>query len=188
MSTEPLHRNPERRPDRAALVIALVLLVLAAVIAWDAGRVTGGGAYARIGPQTIPYAIAVCLAGLGLWTIIEAWRGDFPEREHQEAMPVLWIVAALLLQLLTIRFIGFTIATGALFALVARGFGERRFWISIPFGIVLAGLIWLIFARGLSLTLPSGPVESAIATIASILIGFGSQIIESLTAFLTRLR
>ncbi len=162
MSTEPLHRNPERRPDRAALVIALVLLVLAAVIAWDAGRVTGGGAYARIGPQTIPYAIAVCLAGLGLWTIIESWRGDFPEREHQEAMPVLWIVAGLLLQLLTIRFIGFTIATGALFALVARGFGERRFWISIPFGIVLSLIVWALFARGLSLSLPQGPLEDAI--------------------------
>ena len=162
MSSEPLNRNPERRPDRAALVIAAVLLVLAAVVAWDAGRITGGGAYARIGPQTIPYAIAICLAGLGLWTIIEAWRGDFPEREHQEAMPVLWIVAGLLVQLLTIRFIGFTIATGVLFALVARGFGERRFWISIPFGIVLSLIVWALFARGLSLSLPQGPLEDAI--------------------------
>lgn len=162
MSSEPLHRNPERRPDRAALVIAAVLLVLAAVVAWDASRVTGGGAYARIGPQTIPYAIAICLAGLGLWTIIEAWRGDFPERDRQEAMPVLWIVGGLLVQLLTIRFIGFSIATGVLFALVARGFGERRFWISVPFGIVLAVAVWVIFARGLSLSLPQGPLEDAL--------------------------
>ena len=162
MSSDPRTSNPERRPDRAALVIALVLLVLAAVVAWDAGRITGGGAYARIGPQTIPYAIAICLAGLGLWTIVEAWRGDFPEREHQEAMPVLWIVAGLLIQLLTIRVIGFTIATGVLFALVARGFGERRFWISIPFGIVLALVVWVVFARGLSLTLPRGPLEDAL--------------------------
>lgn len=187
MSSEPLQTKPERRPDRAALVIAAVLLVLAAVVAWDASRVVGGGQYARIGPQTIPYAIAICLATLGLWTIVEAWRGDFPEREHQEAIPVLWIVAGLLVQLLTIRFIGFSIATGILFALVARGFGERRFWISIPFGIVLAGLIWLVFARGLSLTLPTGPVEGAIATIAALLIGLGRQIIETLAAFFVRL-
>lgn len=162
MSTEPLHRNPERRPDRAALVIAAVLLVLAAVVAWDASRIGGGGAYARIGPQTIPYVIAGCLAALGVWTIFEALRGDFPEREPQEAMPVLWIVGGLLIQLLTIRFIGFSIATGLLFALVARGFGERRFWISIPFGIVLSILVWVIFARGLSLTLPHGPLEDAL--------------------------
>ncbi|MEO7223862.1 MAG: tripartite tricarboxylate transporter TctB family protein, partial [Devosia sp.] len=132
MSTEPLQRNPERRPDRAALVIAAALLVLAAVVAWDASRVGGGGGgqYARIGPQTIPYVIAICLAALGAWTILEALRGDFPEREHQELRPVLWIVGGLLIQLLTIRFIGFSIATGILFALVARGFDERRFWIS----------------------------------------------------------
>jgi len=163
VSTEPLHHNPERRPDRAALVIAAVLLVLAAIVAWDASRVVGGGQYARIGPQTIPYVIALCLAGLGVWTIFEAIRGDFPEREPQEAMPVLWIVAGLLVQLLTIRFIGFSIATGILFALVARGFGERRFWISVPFGLVLSVVVWVIFARGLSLTLPHGPLEDALA-------------------------
>ena len=55
MSSEPLQTKPERRPDRAALVIAVVLLILAAVVAWDASRVVGGGQYARIGPQTIPY-------------------------------------------------------------------------------------------------------------------------------------
>jgi putative tricarboxylic transport membrane protein len=165
VSTEPLHRNPERRPDRAALVIAAALIVLGAIVAWDASRIGGGGAYARIGPQTIPYVIALCLGGLGLWTIFEAIRGDFPEREHQEAMPVLWIVAGLLLQLLTIKFIGFSIATGILFALVARGFGERRFWISIPMGIVISIVVWVIFARGLSLTLPHGPLEDVIAAL-----------------------
>jgi putative tricarboxylic transport membrane protein len=165
VSSEPIKSNPERRPDRAALVIAAVLLVLAAIVAWDASRVVGGGQYARIGPQTIPFVIAICLAGLGLWTIVEAWRGDFPEREPQEAMPVLWIVAGLLIQLLTIRFIGFSIATGILFALVARGFDERRFWISVPFGIVLALVVWALFARGLSLTLPHGPLEDAVGNL-----------------------
>lgn len=165
MSSEPLHRNPQRRPDRAALAIAAVLLVLAGVVAWDASRIGGIVQYARIGPQTIPFVIAGCLAALGLWTIVEALRGDFPEREPQELRPVLWIVAGLLVQLLTIRFIGFSIATAILFALVARGFGERRFWISIPFGIVLATAVWFIFARGLSLTLPAGPLENALLSL-----------------------
>ena len=162
MSTEPLHHNRERRPDRAALVIAAALIVLGAVVAWDASRIGGGGAYARIGPQTIPFVIAICLGGLGIWTIFEAIRGDFPEREHQEAMPVLWIVAGLLVQLLTIKLIGFSIATGVLFGLVARGFGERRFWISIPAGILISIVVWAVFARGLSLTLPHGPLEDAL--------------------------
>ena len=165
MSTEPLQRNPERRPDRAALVIAAALIVLGIVVAWDASRIGAGGAYARIGPQTIPYVIALCLGGLGIWTIFEALRGDFPEREAQEAMPVLWIVGGLLIQLLSIKLIGFSIATGLLFALVARGFGERRLWISVPVGIVLSIAVWIVFARGLSLTLPHGPLEDALMTL-----------------------
>jgi putative tricarboxylic transport membrane protein len=163
VSTDPLQRNPERRPDRAALVVAAALLVLGAIVAFDASRVVGGGQYARIGPQTIPYVIAICLAGLGVWAILESIRGDFPEREHQELRPVMWIVAGLLIQLVTIRYVGFSIATGVLFALVARGFDERRFWVSIPLGIILALAVWALFTRGLSLTLPYGPLEDAIA-------------------------
>jgi putative tricarboxylic transport membrane protein len=162
VSSEPLNAKHERRPDWAALGIAIWLVLLGGLVAFDASRVGGGGQYARIGPQTIPYVIAVCLAALGIWAAIEAIRGQFPEREPQEKMPIAWIYGGLVLQLLTIRYIGFSIATGLLFALVARGFDERRFWISIPFGIVLATVVWVIFARGLSLTLPRGPLEDAL--------------------------
>jgi putative tricarboxylic transport membrane protein len=162
MSEPAAHHEQQRRPDRAALVIAAALLVLAAVVAWDASRLGGGGAYARIGPQTIPYVIAACLVCLGVWTIVAAWRGDFPEREHQEARPVLWIVGGLVVQLATIRWAGFSIATGLLFALVARGFGERRLWFSVPVGILLATAVWFVFARGLQLSLPAGPLENAL--------------------------
>ena len=162
MSDTELTTAPQRRPDRAALAIAAGLLLLAIVVAFDASRTGGGGQYARIGPQTIPYVIAGCLAGLGIWSILEALRGDFPEREPQELRPVLWIVGGLVVQLLLIRLIGFSIATGLMFGLVARGFGERRLWIAIPAGILLSALVWLLFARGLSLTLPAGPLEHAL--------------------------
>ena len=154
--------NERRRPDRAALVIAAGLLVLAAIVAWDTTRLAAGGAYARVGPQTIPYAIACCLAGLGIWTIFAALRRDFLEREHQEARPVLWIVGGLVMQMLLLRLTGFSIATGVLFALVARGFGERRMWLSLPSGILIAAFVWLVFARGLQLSLPAGPPEQAL--------------------------
>jgi putative tricarboxylic transport membrane protein len=154
---------PRRRPQRAALVIAAGLFVLAAVIWWDASRLGGVVTYARIGPQTVPYAIALCLAGLGVWTIFEAIRGDFPEREHQEVQPVLWIVGGLLIQLLVLRTVGFSLATGVMFACVAFGFGERRVWLSLPAGILLSAAVWLLFAKGLALTLPEGPPEAALA-------------------------
>lgn len=161
------HAKAQRRPDRAALVIAAGLAALGVLIAWDASRLGTGGSYARIGPQTIPYVIALGLGGLAVWTAIEAWRGDFPEREHQEVRPVLWIVGGLLAQLVLIKWAGFSIATGLLFALVARGFGERRLWLSLPVGVLLSALVWLIFARGLQLSLPAGPAEQALGGLLS---------------------
>lgn len=156
------HESVKRRPDWPALCIALALLVLAAIIAWDASRLSGAATYARIGPQTFPVAIAICLAVLGVWCAIEAWRGDFPEREPQEYRNILWVVGGLILQIILLLPTGFSIATGLMFAAVARGFGERRLWLTIPAGIVFAFVVWFIFARGLQLTLPAGPIENAV--------------------------
>ena len=171
MSEPMAHSEAKRRPDRAALIIAAGLIVLGGIVAWDASRLGTGGAYARIGPQSIPFVIAICLVGLGIWTVFEAWRGDFPEREPQELRPVLWIVGGLLAQLVLIRFTGFSIATGLLFGLVARGFGERRLWLSIPAGILISAGVWFLFARGLQLTLPAGPPEQALIALQQALLG-----------------
>ncbi|WP_299644860.1 tripartite tricarboxylate transporter TctB family protein [Devosia sp.] len=151
--------NKQRRPDRAALVIAAGLLALALLVAWDASRLGAGGAYARIGPQTIPYLIAVCLAGLSAWTVVAAYRHSFPEREPQEFAPVLWIVGGLVAQMALIKFTGFSIATGVLFAMTARGMGRVSLPLALLSGILISAFVWFVFARLLQLTLPAGPLE-----------------------------
>ena len=157
---EPMAQaNKQRRPDWAALVIAAGLLALALLVAWDASRLGAGGAYARIGPQTIPYAIAICLGGLAIWTAIAAYRHDFPEREQQEFPPVLWIVGGLVAQMALIKFTGFSIATGILFAMTARGLGKVSLPLALLGGILISGFVWFVFARLLQLTLPAGPPE-----------------------------
>jgi putative tricarboxylic transport membrane protein len=151
--------NERRRPDRAALVIAPVLFVLAAVIWWDAGRLAEMSNYSRIGPATVPHVVAIGLALLAAWTGFAAWRGDFPEREPIEMQPVVFIVAGLAAQMLLLKTAGFSIATGTLFALTAFGFGRRKLWISLPLGIALSFVVFIIFGRFLQLSLPAGPLE-----------------------------
>ena len=53
----------------------------------------------------------------------------------------------------------FAIATGLLFAFAARGFGRGPLWMTIPIGIAVSLVIWLIFAGLLKLALPGGPLE-----------------------------
>lgn len=67
-----LHNIKERRPDWAALAIAIALVLIACVIFWDSARLASVTGYSPVGPATVPYAIAFCLVGLALWTAIEA--------------------------------------------------------------------------------------------------------------------
>ncbi len=149
----------QRRPDRAALAIAAALAAIAAVIFLDVSRLREMAGYSQVGPATVPNWIAFALIGLAIWTVVEAFRGDFPEREKQQFGPVVWIVAGLAAQMLLLTTAGFSIATGILFALTAAGFGKRKLWMTIPVGIVLCLVIWLIFAGLLQLSLPAGPLE-----------------------------
>lgn len=158
MSEAPSSRKT-RRPDRAALIIAPALLLAAAVIWWDVARLPTVSTYAQIGPATVPHWIAMGLVVLGIWTGFEAWRGDFPAREPVAAMPVICLVAGLAAQMLLLKPAGFSVATGMLFALTAFGFGRRRLWATIPVGIVLSFIVWVIFAKLLQLSLPAGPLE-----------------------------
>ena len=72
---------------------------------------------------------------------------------------MLWIIGGLVLQMLLLKTAGFSIATGLLFAFAARGFGRGPLWFTIPLGIVISFVIWLIFAGLLQLRLPAGPLE-----------------------------
>ena len=175
------HTNSSRRPDGAALCIAAALAALAVLIAWDSSRLGGAASYARIGPQTVPYVIALCLAGLGVWTVLAAFRRDFPERDPQEARPVLWIVGGLVVQMMLLRPAGFTIATALLFAATARGMGRVNMAVALGAGVLISGFVWFIFARVLQLSLPAGPVELAIADGGSWLFGQVQLIWAALT-------
>jgi putative tricarboxylic transport membrane protein len=152
----------KRHPDRVAFVIPAALAILAAVIAVSTYKMAGPAGNGQVGPRTFPYVIAAALFGLAIWSTVAAWRGEFPAREKQELGPVFWIIGGLAAQMLLLKFAGFSIATGLLFAATARGFGRGPIWFTIPIGIILAFGLWIVFAKGLQLSLPAGPIERAL--------------------------
>jgi putative tricarboxylic transport membrane protein len=146
-------------PDKAGLVIAAGLAVLAVVIFWQTRAMPVAAQYARVGPTTLPYVVSAAFALLSIGTVVSALRGGFPAREADRAGPMLWIVGGLVLQMLLLKAAGFAIATGLLFAFTARGFGQGPLWKTIPIGILLSFGIYLIFGGLLNLSLPAGPLE-----------------------------
>lgn len=154
--------NLSRRPDGAALVIAAILAVIAAVIIWQTSHMRVPPIQARVGPTVFPYIIAGALILLSIGTVVSAVRRSFPERSDDNFVPILWIVGGLVAQLLLLSTLGFSIATGILFAFTAKAFGRGPLWQTIPLGAVFAFLVWFAFAKGLQLSLPAGPLERLI--------------------------
>jgi putative tricarboxylic transport membrane protein len=156
--------NSSRRPDGAALVIAVILAAIAVVIFWQTSQMRVPPVQQRVGPTVFPYVIATGLALLAVGTLVSALRHGFPERSKDDFAPIAWIVAGLVGQILLLSTAGFSIATGVLFAFTAKAFGRGPLWQTIPIGAVFCLIVWFIFARGLSLSLPQGPIERLLMT------------------------
>lgn len=148
-----------RGPDRAALVIAALLGLSAIGIFISTMHHGGTTGYSPVGPKTVPYVISIVLAILSVATAMAAWRNEFPARDPINWPPVFWLIGGMAVQMLTMRTVGFSIATGLLFAFTARGFGKTNFLLTIPIGIAFSFFVWIIFNKGLQLSLPNGFLE-----------------------------
>jgi putative tricarboxylic transport membrane protein len=154
----------ERRPDGAALVIAAILAGIAVVIFWQTSQMRVPLQQQRVGPTVFPYIVATGMVLLAIGTVVSAMRGSFPERSKDDYSAIFWIVGGLVGQILLLSTAGFSIATGVLFAFTAKAFGRGPLWQTIPIGVVFSFVVWFIFAQGLQLSLPSGPIERFLTT------------------------
>lgn len=156
--------NSTRRPDGAALVIAVILAAISIIIFWQTSQMRVPPVQQRVGPTVFPYVVATGLAFLAIGTVVSAFRHGFPARSKDELGPIAWIVGGLVAQILLLSTAGFSIATGVLFAMTAKGFGRGPLWKTIPAGILFGFIVWFLFARGLQLSLPQGPLERLLTT------------------------
>lgn len=147
-----------RRVDPAGLVIAALLAGLAAVLVWDARGLQSVAMYG-MGPEAMPIVVATGLALLAIGNFIDALRGNLPARESADPVPVLLILVGLALLIAVIGFGGgFILATSALFVTTSAAFGRRAILVD-SIALVMSTLIYLVFDRLLTLSLPAGPLE-----------------------------
>ncbi|MCS0493920.1 tripartite tricarboxylate transporter TctB family protein [Ancylobacter sp. MQZ15Z-1] len=152
-------RSARRGADKAGFAIAFGLALLSLVVGWDAWRLSQINVYSAIGPAAFPTIIAGGLALLAVATAVEAIREGALERPRDEPVPMAWVLGGLIGQIILLPFLGFSIATGWLFAATAKGFGRGPVWAHFLAGTAMCLVIYLIFAKGLQLSLPAGPIE-----------------------------
>jgi putative tricarboxylic transport membrane protein len=149
--------------DRPALVVALLLLAAAAIVAFDASRQTITSNYG-VGPTAMPYVVCAGLTVLGLAHFIVAFRDGLPKPEEADGKALLWIIGGLVGLVACIALGGgFIIATAIIFACTARGFGRDALIVDIVIGAVLGTIIYVVFLKLLTLSLPAGPLEALLS-------------------------
>ena len=156
--TEREHMETQK-VDRAGIAIAIGLLVLAGVIWWDMTTLQGATTYG-IGPQAMPMVVTAGLVLLAVGNLISAIRGELPERESADPRAVLLILGGFVALIALIAFGGgFILATAILFTTTSAAFGRKALFQDFAIGLVLAVVIFLIFDKLLTLSLPAGPLE-----------------------------
>lgn len=148
-----------RKPDRAGMAIAICLLAVAAVIAWDSTTLQLAPTYG-LGPKMMAYVVAAGMAVIGIANLVMALQGGFPERESYDPKAVALILGGFAALIAIIAFGGgFIVATAVLFAATAAAFGRKAVHIDLLIGLVLGVVVYLLFDKVLTLSLPAGPLE-----------------------------
>ncbi len=156
-------QSKERRPDGAALLIALGLAAFGAVMIWDASSIPDKSGYSGVGAAAMPKFVGIVLLVLAALTALTGLRGTAgPRVPQQQATPILWIVAGMLSIVFLVHPLGFTIASGILFACTAFAFGKRNMALTLPVGLVVSLLIYGVFDQILKLNLPAGIPETLV--------------------------
>jgi putative tricarboxylic transport membrane protein len=148
-----------RRADPAGIAVAALLALIAAIIAFDTSRLELGQTYG-VGPKAMPYVVAAGLALLAIGNLVMGLRGDLPPREGADPKAILLILGGLAAVIAIIGLGGgFIIAMTLLFAMTAAAFGRVNFLADLAIGFALAVVVYLMFDKLLSLSLPAGPLE-----------------------------
>ncbi|MCA0423132.1 MAG: tripartite tricarboxylate transporter TctB family protein [Proteobacteria bacterium] len=145
--------------DRASVIVGVLLLLLAAILWYDAVNLGRTVAYG-IGSDMMPKVIGVGLSVLGILSIISGLRNPARETEPADWRAVVIILGGFLALTVMIGLnVGFIPAMTVLFAVTSFAFGRRALLADVAIGFVLATLTYLLFSKLLALSLPRGPLE-----------------------------
>lgn len=168
-ASEASATNDGRRARRVEeSVLGTGIVALGAFTVVDAGSLVEPGSANTLGPRAFPYLVGAFLVVAGLAVLVATLRGrlgvaaaseDVDAAAGTDWRTVVTLVALFVAHALLIPRIGWPLAIALLFAGVAWGLGARPWWKPVLIGVGLGFLLQIVFAAGLGLSLPSGPLS-----------------------------
>ena len=162
----------ERLRGRSELGVSVLLAALGAlVLSAGSGIPPDYPLGGRGGPAAVPVVVGVALLVIAVLLARDVLRGGHGESEMGEDIdlshPSDWrtvglLIAAFLANVVLIDRVGFPISGAVLFWGSAYALGSRHFLRDPLIALALSVVTYLIFARGLGIGLPAGPLEGVL--------------------------
>lgn len=154
---------------RHQTLIGAGALGLGAVLAWGALSIPSNAGYAGVGPNFLPWVVAVVLSVCGIWLIWHARDGGWRDMEAPSGAPrgdwqaLAWVAAGVLANAALITVIGFILSCTLCFMLAVRGLrgsegkshgGTRGLVMDFVTGFLIAAPAFWLFTKLLAINLP----------------------------------
>jgi putative tricarboxylic transport membrane protein len=151
------------------VALAAGVLVIGALLAIGALSIPSAAGYGGVGPNFLPWLVAVALLICGALLLWHALQGGFREREPPSGAPrgdwvaFAWVSAGVLVTAALITRAGFVLACGLCFTLAVRGLrgaegrpagGPRQTAMDLGTGLAIALPVYWLFTKLLSINLP----------------------------------
>ena len=149
--------------------VALGVLATGALLAFGALTIPSDAGYAGVGPNFLPWVVAVLLMLCGGFLVWEAHSGGFRQlgdpdgAEHGHWPGFVWVSAGILANAALITSIGFILSCALCFVLAVRGFKSaegrldmrlRAWLIDAAIGMAIAAPVFWMFTQALAINLP----------------------------------
>ncbi len=157
------------RGNRQQAVIGCATLLIGLLIAWGALAIPSTAGYAGVGPNFLPWLVAVVLVLCGALLLWQAMSGGFrlletPSGAERGDWPALaWVAAGVLANAALITTIGFILSCSLCFVLAVRGLrasegkaagGLPRVLADAATGLAIAAPVYWMFTKVLAINLP----------------------------------
>ncbi len=157
-----------RAPAFGNVAVGVGVVALAGVLALQVLVIPSSPLYARVGPTVFPWIAVTALGALGVVLAIQGFLGGWAHEEPPgptDAAGGLWFLGGLVVQVATIEWIGFILASTLLVVCTARAFDSTRIVRDALVGFALATIAYIGFDKLLGYRIGSGLVESLISRI-----------------------
>jgi len=147
----------------------IAALLVGAVMAYGATFISSEAGYAGVGPNALPWLVAVVLMICGAWLVWEARTGGYREMEAPTGAAsgdwpaAAWVVAGVVANAALITTLGFILSCALCFALAVRGLrmaegkpggALKRGGLDLVTGICISAPVFWLFTKLLAINLP----------------------------------